>query len=67
MSFEGFKIGSQNEDGISDITCLKCGVTLLTITKHIDIVKTLRCGKCGYKSTKSDISRKKKWDKNQSY
>ena len=53
MSFEGFIIGKQDENGFSDITCQKCGVTLSTLTKHIDIVLTLRCGNCGYKSIKS--------------
>jgi len=57
-AFEGFIIGEQDEDGFSDITCLKCDVTLNTITKHMDIVKTLNCGNCGYKSIKSDTTRK---------
>ena len=56
--FRGFIIGEQDKDGFSDITCKKCGVTLNTLTKHMDIVKTLRCSKCGFKSTiKSDTLR----------
>ncbi len=47
--FEGFDIGPQ-VNGLSIITCLKCDGSLPTITTHIDIMETLTCSTCGFKS-----------------
>lgn len=58
--FEGFTISPMNNKGLSDITCHKCGVVLKTLTKHFDIVETLRCGNCGFVSKKFTVVSKEK-------